>query len=132
MRATVGASGDHGEEGRHVGDSRLILRGRHVVGDPGTWPGCRGFPRSANPSAFFIPHVLKGSDILTKCKRRGRLDLRAGLPRRFSSVYRPWPSHFCFIGWALTSGKVEPLGGAFSTCCLFCRSRVCSRPPSLA
>src|SRR6266850_4414460 len=66
---------------------------------------------------FFIPCVLKRSDTLTKCKKDPQLDLRAGLLQRFYSVCPPWPSRFCFIGWARVSGEREPLGGAFSTCC---------------
>lgn len=63
----------------------------------------------------FISYVLKRSDTLTTCKKHLQLDLRAGLPRSFYSVYRPWPSRSCFIGWARISGKGELLGGAFST-----------------
>jgi uncharacterized glyoxalase superfamily protein PhnB len=55
-------------------------------------------PQAGAP--FFIPHVLKRSDTLTKCKKHLQLDLRNGLPRRFYSVYRPWSSRSCFIGWA--------------------------------
>jgi hypothetical protein len=66
---------------------------------------------------FFIPYVLKRSDTLTMCKEHLQLDLRAGLLPRLYSVYRPWPSRSCFIGWARISGKGGPLGGAFSTCC---------------
>jgi hypothetical protein len=73
----------------------------------GLWKGC----------PFFIPYVLKRSDTLTKCKKHMHLDLRAGLPQRFYSVYRPWPSRSCFIGWARISGKGELPGGAFSACC---------------
>src|SRR6266850_5004904 len=75
--------------------------------------------RSGGPyipsTPFFIPCVLKRSDTLTKCKKDPQLDLRAGLLQRFYSVCPPWPSRFCFIGWARVSGEREPLGGAFST-----------------
>jgi hypothetical protein len=66
---------------------------------------------------FSFPDVPKRSDTLTMCKERLQLDLRAGLSRRFYSVYRPWPLRSCFIGWARISGKEGLLGGAFSTCC---------------
>jgi hypothetical protein len=66
---------------------------------------------------FSLPNVLKRSDTLTMCEERLQLDLRAGSSQRFYSVYRPWLSRSCFIGWAQISGKEGLLGGAFSTCC---------------
>jgi membrane protease YdiL (CAAX protease family) len=52
---------------------------------------------------FFIPISLKRPDTLTKCKKHLQLDLRAGLPLPFYSVYRAWSSRSCFIGWARIS-----------------------------
>src|SRR5258707_14139496 len=85
------------DSGRVVGNSSLT----------GLWKDC----------PFFIPYVLKRSDTLTLCKEHLKLDPRAGWPRRFYSVYRPWLSRSCFIGWARISGKGGLLGGVFSTCC---------------
>jgi len=56
---------------------------------------------------------LERSDTLTLCKEHLKLDPRAGWPRRFYSVYRPWSSRSCFTGWARISGKGDLLVAHF-------------------
>ena len=86
------------------------------VANADAFKGLMVFGHIVNSRMLVIPHVLKRSDTLTMCKEHLQLELRAGALRRFYSVFRPWPSRSCFIGWARISGKGELLGGAFSTC----------------